>query len=872
MKSKLSIILTVVYLLTGCTAQIPEEYPKQTSMTLCPLNNKNKLIQLAEKKFGKLTEADRILFTAMEEGNWANYTEGNNRDKPENASSWGARRTIDANRIEWLCRDKQIKEIVSDKGITIAGAKIKGAVDLSFAEVPFPLAFVGCVFTEEINILHSRIEILNLGGSHTGSICADGAKIEGGLFLRDGFEANGDVRFPEATIGGDFDCTNGKFVNKSGKAIFATRIEVKDSVFLKNGFKANREVCFLGAKIGGNFDCQKGEFVNKGGTAISADRMVVKGNVFFRNGFKSNGEVSFSGAVIDGNFECDGGTFIKKDGYAISAERMNIKGSVFLRDGFKANGKVCFGGASISGDFVCGNSEVVNEGSYAISADGTDIKGSVFLSNGLKANGEVRFLGTEIGGNFDCENSEFINEGNDTISADGMNVKGSVLLRNGFKANGGVRFPRAVINGNLECKDGNFINKDGYAIAANRIEVKGNVLLSDGFKANGEVRFLGAVIDGDFYCEGGSFININKDQYAIAADRMNVRGNVFLINGFNAKGEVRLLEATIDGQFNCQNGKFINKGGKAITANGMEVKDKVLLTDGFKAEGEVSFPMAIIGGNFVCENSEFINKGGRAFSADGIDVKGSVFLRNGFKAEGLVSIVGAIINGHFFWSDINHPEKTILDLRNAKARVLCDDEKSWPAKGNLFLDGFVYENIGDYAPKDAKSRIKWLDRQGEKRFRSGPYEQLAKVLEKIGHNKDAIKIRIEKEEKITRLNRFGWWTRVWKGSTIGYGYRPWQALWWMGGFIVLGFIVFRKGYKADIIVQTEEKKYNKFNALFYSIEKFVPVVNLSMAKHWIPDANKRWGAIVRCYMWLHIIAGWIFTTLLIVGLTGLVKK
>jgi hypothetical protein len=50
------------------------------------------------------------------------------------------------------------------------------------------------------------------------------------------------------------------------------------------------------------------------------------------------------------------------------------------------------------------------------------------------------------------------------------------------------------------------------------------------------------------------------------------------------------------------------------------------------------------------------------------------------------------------------------------------------------------------------------------------------------------------------------------------------------------------------------------------------VVDLGMAKYWIPDANKLWGAVIRCYMWVHISAGWILTTLLIVGLTGLVKK
>ena len=622
MKSNLFIIFVAAYLLTGCTGPISESHCKepQDKQPFCSLDDRNILIKMAEKKFGKLTEADKILFAAVADGNLADYREGGDKDKPEDANSWPERRTINASRIEWLCRDRQAKELVTDKGIQVIGAKVVGTVDLGFAEVPFPLAFWGCVFNEMINIRYSKINFLNMMGSHTGSILADGAKVESSVFLRDGFRANGEVRFPGAAIGGSFDCGNGEF--------------------------------------------------------------------------------------------------------------------------------------------------------RAILADGMDVKGSVFLKDGFKVNGVVHFHRVAIGGNFDCEDGNFINEDGDAILADGMTVKGSVFLRNGFKANGVVRFPVATIGRNFVCEDGNFINEDGDAILADGMTVKGSVFLRNGFKANGVVRFPGAVI----------------------------------------------------------------------------------------------------GGNFDCEKGEFINKGDRAISADGMDVKSNVYLRDGFKAEGRVSLVEATVGGLFFWSDVNLPEKTILDLRNAKAGVLCDDEKSWPAKGNLFLDGFVYENIEDSAPKDAKSRIEWLSRQDANQFQPGPYEQLAKVLEKIGHNEDAIKIRIEKEEKLTRLSSFGWWTRLWKGTTIGYGYRPWQALWWIGAFILIGFIVFWSGHKAGIIVQAEEKTYNKFNALMYSIDMFVPVLDLRMAKHWIPDANKSWGAVIRWYMWVHISAGWILTTLLIVGLTGLIKK
>jgi hypothetical protein len=227
--------------------------------------------------------------------------------------------------------------------------------------------------------------------------------------------------------------------------------------------------------------------------------------------------------------------------------------------------------------------------------------------------------------------------------------------------------------------------------------------------------------------------------------------------------------------------KFLNLAGShtgSINAGEIRTEYSVFLRNGFKAKGEVNFRLAAIGGNFECDGGEFINENGRAIIADGMDVKGSVYLRDGFKAEGEVSFAGAIVGGYFIWTDVSLTEKTVLNLQNAKAGVLWDEKNSWPRKNNLFLDGFVYENIYDDAPKDAKSRIEWLNRQGEERFRPGPYEQLAKVLEKIGHSEDAKKILIEKEKKKTRLGGFDWWGKLWRGILgviIGYGYRPWES-------------------------------------------------------------------------------------------------
>jgi hypothetical protein len=60
---------------------------------------------------------------------------------------------------------------------------------------------------------------------------------------------------------------------------------------------------------------------------------------------------------------------------------------------------------------------------------------------------------------------------------------------------------------------------------------------------------------------------------------------------------------------------------------------------------------------------------------------------------------------------------------------------------------------------------------------------------------------------------------------------------------------------------------------------FVPLVDLRQAAYWMPSPYEGKEDIMyievrlmRFYMWLHILAGWVFSSLLVVGLSGLVKR
>jgi hypothetical protein len=499
-------------------------------------------------------------------------------------------------------------------------------------------------------------------------------------------------------------------------------------------------------------------------------------------------------------------------------------------------------------------------GSWArsVTADGAHVRGAVFLNNGFRAEGEVRLLGAQIGGDLDCRRGTFKNPGKGALSSHNAKVQGGIYLREGFSAEGAVGLLGAQIGGDLDCSGGTFKNPGGNALTADGANVKGSVVLREGFRAEGEVRLLGAQIGINLDCSGGTFKNPGGN--ALTADGANVKGSVVLREGFRAEGAVRLLGAQIGGDLACRGGIFRNPGKDALCADGANVKGEVFLSDRLSAEGEVRLLGAQIEGDLDC-------RGGRLSE---------------------VTAQNAAISGTLFWQGV---EATSLDLINASAGSLVDDEKSWPAKGNLFLDGFVYGHISGNRPRDAKTRLRWLALQPE--FKPQPYNQLARVLREAGHARGARRVLYEMESRRRKAEDQGLFSRLMSRAfktTLGYGYYPHRIA--VGGLVFLitmGWWLFRQGYFAGAVVPTDRDAYycirthgrppdhyQPFTAFIYSLENSVPLFNLGQKDLWTADpsprGSRRWADFLRAFRWCQIVFGWLFSTLFVAGVTGVVRK
>src|SRR5258707_61177 len=515
-----------------------------------------------------------------------------------------------------------------------------------------------------------------------------------------------------------------------------------------------------------------------------------------------------------------------------------------------------------------------------LDANTAHFEGSVHLRNGFKAEGGVDLVTARIDGNLECGGGRFFGTGeNLALNANSVEVKGIVLLNNGFKAEGGVDLTSAAIEGNFECNGGQFIGNDkAVALSGNGAEVKHNVFLRDGFKAEGGVNLQGAKIHGTLECGCGQFIGKDK------------------VPAFDARA------VGIDGNLDCSGTQFVGSDKMlALNGNDAEVKGYVFLKNGFKAVGGVDLGGARIDGDLDCGGGQFISNGETsALNANGAKIEGVAIFNEGFAAEGKVDIVAAQANGGLVWADVSSPGKATLDLRLTKVGTLLNPQNSWLNQNCLRLDGFIYDQIADGSPPSAEIQLGWLKRQPQDRFLSQPFEQLADVLRKMGLEDDARAVMIAKNEEHARYVQ---WRPEWLwyglfGQLIGYGYSPWRAFAISLIVIGIGWWLFRRGYRRGLITPTGDAKYTiekdgarpssddypKFNAFVYSLENFVPIVRLGIGEHWTPNANRlasasgvklrfppKTGGWLRGYLWFHIISGWVLTTLWVGGITGLVK-
>jgi hypothetical protein len=167
-----------------------------------------------------------------------------------------------------------------------------------------------------------------------------------------------------------------------------------------------------------------------------------------------------------------------------------------------------------------------------------------------------------------------------------------------------------------------------------------------------------------------------------------------------------------------------------------------------------------------------------------------------------------------------------------------------------------------------------------------PYEQLIRVFRQMGLQEEAREVSIARQKALQKerrgLSRFWSWIL---GATIDYGYRPQKVmLRFILPILVLGMLVFGWAHSKRLIVPTSSPPETQaggtvssapspwFDPVAYSVDVFLPIVDLHQEEAWEPDPASVNGIAVQYYLYFHILAGWFFTTLAVAAVTGLVRN
>lgn len=362
-----------------------------------------------------------------------------------------------------------------------------------------------------------------------------------------------------------------------------------------------------------------------------------------------------------------------------------------------------------------------------------------------------------------------------------------------------------------------------------------------------------------------------------------VDGHLFVENCI-LSGALELYGAHITGEV-VLNGTHVSaERGPAVWANGLTVDHALRAHYGFTCQGEFQARGATVRGSVLFEGAKLSNPDGYALAADGLTVDQTMQCSEGFAADGTLRLRGARIGGTLSFDHAvlraprtalqlgravvgeliltpDEPIEGAVSLRSARIEVISDDPAVWPAV--LQISGLVYDDIRSRRPaQQVGERLDWISRDPAG-YLPQPYEQLATWFRRIGHDDDARKVLLAKQQhRRSTLSLAG---RIWGHAldrTVGYGYRPWLAGLWLLGLLTLGTALFSLRNPAP----AGNISHMSFNAFIYTIDLLIPINLFGQRQAWNPQGPYQWLA------YGLIAAGWILATALIAGITRVLTR
>lgn len=483
-----------------------------------------------------------------------------------------------------------------------------------------------------------------------------------------------------------------------------------------------------------------------------------------------------------------------------------------------------------------------------LDASGIVVRGALEINNGCQAHRPVLLNGARIGAWLDCSGGQFRSDGGGgAIYAEAMVVEGDVVLACGFCCDGEVRLSATEIKGQLNCTGGHFRNPGGVAITGDSMRVKE-----------------------DLVCASSGNSRIRRPwEYAarrVAPDEPASAGST---DEFLAEGQVELARAEINGELRLEAGEIRNHGAVALSGDSVKVGGRALLGRGLRVNGQVRLQRAEIGSQLRVEcliipAHEPTLDDDLALDLEAAFVGRAVVLRPPIQMSGMLILInvrfGHLRDFQAAWTDKQYRLFGATFGSLGRTSSESDEGEEFPTTRFGPLD--EKERVDD-----VRKRLHWLkeDRDG---YQPWLYDQLAEHYRRAGEEASQAEVFMAKQRGRRKwLPRTAKWWNTTLDKLLGYGYQTWKVLIPLGALLVAGVVFFWVEHSENHILEKDPTQNEPtFHALIYTIDLLVPIIGLGQRENFTP----RNGAEVAAACLL--LCGWVLSSLLIAGLSGLVRR
>ncbi|MDF3319903.1 hypothetical protein [Rhodococcus sp. C3V] len=500
-----------------------------------------------------------------------------------------------------------------------------------------------------------------------------------------------------------------------------------------------------------------------------------------------------------------------------------------------------------------------------------------------------------------------------SLKLDGSTVSGDVNARS-VTNKGEFSALFARIEGQLVLEGSNLNNPEKEVLDLRGATINGPIL-ADTMITHGRISAIGSTINGALRLSHAELSNPGKE--VLNLDSATINSNVHA-DPITTNGHISTIGAAINGVLDLTGANLHNPKGDVLDLSGAAISSDVFVKTA-TVHGHITAVNTAINGVLDLTGANLHNPKGDVLDLNGAAISSDVHAID-LQTNGHISARNARIEGHFDLRGVTKPsskmhEKLEVDLAGAAVDCLqlpLDSlgsvNLSW-TKINRLVTPLGSEpqypvNATGWALGDVEGRIR-TNRKAATRWLSPepdagpqPWHALASVYERNGHPTEARRLRFTAANRVTKtappttkLVRWGYLL------VAGHGYYPLIAIVWL--FLALiGGVALVDMNKAHFVPTTisavtaittsaadgpqeataitgavdcsTRQQYPCLDSFSYALAGVVPAATGITRPDWAVSSTA--PIVVKFGLPLLRILAWIFTAILLAGVTGLLRK